>query len=176
MNYLDKAGTQELINQLKAFVDQYTGSSSVSLQTSETDKGKTLTISEEKPSQLFLNSVYPVGAMYFTVDANFRPADTFGGTWERVEDRYLMLAGSKYAPGSTGGSDTHTLTVEEMPAHTHTLTVGTYTNRNVSTSLFGTAAPTSSSEKTVSTDSTGSGTPINIIPSYYGVIGWRRTA
>lgn len=176
MDYLDKTGTQELINQLVDSVAKYSGSRSTSVEESDGANGKTLTINEEPAATLFLNQIYPVGAMYFTVDTAFDPAATFGGTWERIEDRYLMLAGSKYQPGTTGGSDTHTLTIDEMPAHVHTLTVGTFTDRDIATSLFGTTGATQAGNKTVTTDSTGSGSPINIIPSYYGVIGWRRTA
>lgn len=52
---------------------------------------------------------------------------------------YLVLAGSAYTAGSTGGESTHTLTVQEMSVHSHTVnahshaigldndtTVGTY--------------------------------------------------
>ena len=62
-----------------------------------------------------------------TVDVD--PSTLFGGTWERVKDKFLLTAGDNYAAGSTGGSTSHThtnpstgstaITVEQMPSHNH---------------------------------------------------------
>jgi microcystin-dependent protein len=43
----------------------------------------------------------------------------FGGTWERIQDRFLLAAGNTYAAGTTGGEAEHTLTIAEMPKHNH---------------------------------------------------------
>lgn len=67
-----------------------------------------------------LSKAYPVGAIYCsTVETN--PHDLFGfGTWEYIEQgRVLLSQGDKYSAGSTGGAETHTLTVQEMPKHNH---------------------------------------------------------
>lgn len=37
-------------------------------------------------------------------------------------NRFIVGAGSSYAVGATGGSNTVTLTVDQMPSHTHTIT------------------------------------------------------
>lgn len=66
-----------------------------------------------------INAVYPVGAIYISVSAT-SPATLFGGSWTRIQDRFLLAAGSEYAPGAAGGEATHKLTEAEMPAHTHT--------------------------------------------------------
>ena len=72
-------------------------------------------------------SMYPVGSIYLSVN-NVNPGTIFGGTWEQIQDRFLLAAGSTYAGGATGGTASHThttaghtLTVNEMPSHTHTL-------------------------------------------------------
>lgn len=49
------------------------------------------------------NRVYPVGAIYMSVDPT-SPASLFGGTWERLKDRFLLGAGDTYSAGTTGGS------------------------------------------------------------------------
>jgi microcystin-dependent protein len=36
-----------------------------------------------------------------------------------LRDRFVVAAGNKYSVGSTGGEETHTLTINEMPSHTH---------------------------------------------------------
>lgn len=72
-----------------------------------------------------LKKVYPVGSIYMsTVSTN--PATLFGfGTWEAMPAGRVLLAqgksswGTTYNAGSTGGEATHTLTVGEMPVHTH---------------------------------------------------------
>lgn len=62
---------------------------------------------------------YPVGEIRLSVDAT-DPASLWPGTtWERIQDCMLMLAGSTYAAGSSGGAASHTLTVDEMPSHKH---------------------------------------------------------
>lgn len=50
--------------------------------------------------------IYPVGSIYMSVN-NTSPATLFGGTWEQIEDRFLLAAGSTYTNGSTGGQATH---------------------------------------------------------------------
>lgn len=67
-------------------------------------------------------SIYPVGAIFLSVSAT-SPEKLFGGKWEQITDRFLLAAGSSYVAGSTGGEADHTLTVEEMPKHNHSLTV-----------------------------------------------------
>ena len=65
-----------------------------------------------------LDAVWPVGSLYLSA-ADSDPGVLFGGTWQRVKDRFLLAAGDVYEPGETGGEAQHTLTKAEMPAHTH---------------------------------------------------------
>lgn len=53
------------------------------------------------------------------------PSQFFGGTWERVEGKFLLGASDSYDAGSEGGEETHTLTESEMPSHTHSI-IGHY--------------------------------------------------
>ena len=66
-----------------------------------------------------VNLIYPVGSIYFSVN-DVSPATFLGGTWEQIKDTFLLCSGDTYSSGSTGGEATHTLTVDESPAHTHT--------------------------------------------------------
>lgn len=61
-----------------------------------------------------LDIIYPVGSFYIS-NNNISPASIIGGTWTKISNAVLRGA------DSTGyiGSDTHTLTEEEMPKHTH---------------------------------------------------------
>lgn len=68
--------------------------------------------------------MHPVGC-YYTSDKPTDPHKLFGGTWEPIQDTFLWCAGPKHAAGTSGGEETHTLTVEEFPQHTHKVTVFT---------------------------------------------------
>ena len=61
---------------------------------------------------------WPVGSIY-TSTKTTDPHELFGGTWEPIQDTFLWCSGPKHAAGTTGGEETHTLTVEEMPEHWH---------------------------------------------------------
>lgn len=55
----------------------------------------------------FLLAAHPVGSIYQTISPE-NPAVTFGGgTWERIENRFIMGASDTYPAGSTGGSTAH---------------------------------------------------------------------
>lgn len=48
-----------------------------------------------------------------------------------LRDRFIVGAGSSYSVGSTGGEDKHTLTIDEMPTHSHVLSLsGLTTNES----------------------------------------------
>lgn len=51
-------------------------------------------------------SAYPVGAIYISTSST-SPASLFGGSQTRIQNQFLLAAGSGYSAGSTGGSTTH---------------------------------------------------------------------
>ena len=58
---------------------------------------------------------YDVGDILTTASA-IDPAARWPGTeWTQIKDRFLLGAGDKHAISSTGGSETHTLTQDELP-------------------------------------------------------------
>ncbi len=70
-----------------------------------------------------LNLVYPVGSIYMAVN-NVNPSTLFGGTWEAWGSGKVPVGvdttDSDFSTvEAVGGEKTHTLTVEEMPTHTH---------------------------------------------------------
>ena len=119
------------------------------------------------------NKAYPVGSIYMSVNST-NPSTLFGGTWERIQDRFLLASGSTYSAGSTGGEATHTLTINEMPSHTHqTGQRASYGSGNAYASIgYNNSASTSNA----STSSTGGGQAHNNMPPYIAVYVWKRTA
>ena len=68
----------------------------------------------------FLNLVYPVGSIYWSSN-NTNPGTLFGGTWTQIKDKFILAAGDSYSNGATGGAATVTLTVSNMPSHSHSI-------------------------------------------------------
>ena len=70
---------------------------------------------------------YPVGSYYWSSD-DLSPNDLYGanaGTWIKMDQaRFMISAGSltrrELIAGDTGGNEKHTITEDELPAHTHT--------------------------------------------------------
>lgn len=77
-----------------------------------------------------LDYFYPVGSIYETSSDSFNPNSRWGGTWTKIQDKVLVGSGSLFPSGTTGGHKVvtytpagtvggHTLTVAEMPKHSH---------------------------------------------------------
>lgn len=49
------------------------------------------------------------------------PGNIIGDTWAKIESKFLLGQSSTYAIGKTGGAATHTLTVNEIPKHSHSI-------------------------------------------------------
>ena len=118
-----------------------------------------------------LAQTYPVGSIYLSVNGT-DPGTLFGGTWERLKDRFLLAAGDSYAAGAYGGEAAHTLTVDEMPAHQHDVT--TLPSNETGTEWAGASGV--SALRTQSTTIVGGGAAHNNMPPYLTVYMWKRTA
>ena len=87
----------------------------------------TLTVLGDIVAPIFLNKIFPIGAVYITYD-NKNPGNFLGGTWERFgQGRTLVGEGTgndgstsmSFTSNSTGGEFKHKLVLEEIPNHTH---------------------------------------------------------
>lgn len=98
-------------------------------------QGTIVTVNNEYKANFTNNDivdiVYPVGSIYMSVNS-ISPETLFGGVWERIMDKFLLGAGSTFLAGSIGGEASHTLTISEMPSHTHTQ--NEHTHEAISTS------------------------------------------
>ena len=129
-----------------------------------------------------LDYVYPVGAVFITMDSR-SPSALFGGTWERLTDAFLLGAGGKYTCGEIGGEESHTLTTAEMPRHNHLFSIGYHTSSDPMFDKSRTAVNFNDMAKTSqgSSDSstiweTGSSKAHNNMPPYLAVNMWRRVS
>lgn len=118
------------------------------------------------------DAIYPVGSIYMSVNAA-NPSTLFGGTWQRIQGRFLFAADSAHAAGTTGGEETHKLTVAEMPRHSHTIKGNSFYNYNREEIPFIGMRDHPASQNT---SSAGGDKPHNNMPPYLAVYIWKRTA
>ena len=67
---------------------------------SSSDKTK---LNNSYTKQDIIDMFYPIGTIYETLDSTFDPNIAWGGTWEQIEDKFLLAAGSTYAAGGPDG-------------------------------------------------------------------------
>lgn len=195
----DSADSAELAQKWAESDESPDGETDSESPTSETMSAKEWALyAKEQASAL---AAYPVGTVYIST-VNKSPATIFGGTWQELPAGHVLLVqgnstwGINYIAGSTGGEATHTLTLDEMPTHTHnasannagnhshTLNYGYDDNdaanssvdscwdvqKQISTSQAGTHS------HTVTIENTGGGQAHNNMPPYLAVYMWKRTA
>lgn len=115
---------------------------------------------------------YPVGAIFMSVDPT-SPAYLFGGSWERIQDKFLLASGTTYEAGSSGGSADSVIV-----AHSHALDRSALAaTGTVDTSFavkFSNASAYGAISMDLSTSSVGvSGVGKNM-PPYLTVYMWKR--
>lgn len=115
-----------------------------------------------------------VGEIVITTD-NASPASNYGGTWEQIKDVFLLAAGDTYTAGSTGGEATHTLTLSEMPSHSHTFTTAAGEVWNEGDFIMR-GSVESSNHIDNSTSRVGGDVAHNNMPPYLAVYVWKRIA
>lgn len=128
--------------------------------------------------------VNTVGAGLLSFNDDFSPSALFGGSWERITDRFLIGAGGSYALGSTGGEANVTLTVEQMPSHSHIRDIeNNILTPNPPATGMGAWSPctlnlgnVANDNHQVETRNTGGGQAHNNIPPYIAVNIWRKVA
>ena len=120
-----------------------------------------------------------------TLDTMDKVIAQYGGKrWSLIQDKFLIGAGGKYAGGVTGGEETHALTINELPSHTHDVVyiqgttprkAGLYrTNagngNGFEAGSYGETGSNRIGEYTVT--KTGGSEPMNILPPYIAVYIW----
>ena len=117
------------------------------------------------------DAIYPVGSIYLAYN-HTNPATLFGGTWVRINNAFLWAVDAEGAIGKTGGASEVTLTVSQIPSHSH----GSVYSQHATTTKDKAWYSTSGSSLAYGPVSTGGGQPHNNMPPYIQVAAWRRTA
>ena len=118
------------------------------MQTLETEVNKLKSVTKT------IDDIYPVGSIYLSTNLATASdvSNKLGGTWESYAlGRTLVGVGNSdqnFNAGETGGESNHTLSVTEMPSHSHD-----YSGKTGIGKAFGTLSP-------ILADATGTGTII----------------
>ena len=134
-------------------------------------------------SIISLSDVYPVGSIYINASDGTNPGTLLGfGTWVafgagRVPVGIDATQTEFDTAEETGGAKTHTLTISEMPSHTHNLGSkdstagdgGSFNEEFIEDPADTTNGPN------VTSSSTGGGSAHNNLQPYIVVYMWKRT-
>lgn len=142
---------------------------------------------ENKLKEKILNSIYPVGSILMNTSGvnpgtgdKTRGVEGMGGTWVqwgsgRVPVGFNGSDNDFISPEKVGGEKRHTLTVGELPAHTHRVRGMGTSNDSPSGTVYIKAAR-NSQEGSAYTESAGSGQAFNLMQPYIVCYMWKRTA
>jgi len=125
-------------------------------------------------------SIYPVGSIYINAAVATNPATLLGfGTWAAFGAGRVMVGldatDSDFDTAQeTGGAKTHTLSVSEIPSHTHTSSLRG--NGEDELQSIPSASDNTDPSLTMTTNATGGGGSHNNVQPYVVVYMWRRTA
>ena len=163
-----------------------TDSTKINLEVADTDDlvlkltGGDVGLQSQILSQALL-SVYPVGSIYINAGVATNPGTLLGfGTWSAFGSGRVIVGVDSTdtdfdSVRETGGAktDSHALTIAELPAHTHNVTMSTNDTDNDNLSEGNT-----SGTSTHPTSSTGGGAAHShdIVQPYITAYMWRRTA
>lgn len=128
-------------------------------------------------SGVTIDQIYPVGSFYFT-SSSINPSVLFGGTWRQIKDKFLLSCGDKYANGSVGGEEVHTLSVNELPSHNHNIWKRTASQVDFSSGFdvmhFSGNMYGEQYQIHFETANTGGNQPHNNMPPYLALYVWER--
>lgn len=124
----------------------------------------------------------PVGTIIQSEDDTFNPNTKYTGTtWVQIKGKMIIGRDTDdtdfQTSGLTGGSKTHTQTIQEMPSHTHGADAALWIQANG----YGTVNPGASAQANRaniynSLDKTGGGQAMDIMNPYEVANIWKRTA
>ena len=130
------------------------------------------------------NLVYPVGSVYVNATVSTNPATLLGvGTWVAYGEGRVPVgkagSGTFDTLGATGGAETHTLTLNEIPSHNHNNGSYQYLLLSNGSATIADTDSTSGEPNLAqqgAIQAAGGGAAHNNLQPYIVVYMWKRTA
>jgi len=134
-------------------------------------------------NESLIDFFYLVGTIYQSSDNSFNPNTKWGGTWIKIEGRFILGSNSTKSVGDTGGADKVTIENRHLPDHTHSYAIHSctfeetkiYNSVTDTTRLYANGAATSVGN-TSGWRATSQVDQLDILPPYEVVNIWKRTA
>ena len=128
-------------------------------------------------------AAFPVGSIYMNCSNATNPGTLLGfGTWASFGAGRVLVgldSGDSDFDGAeeTGGSKTHTLSIAELPAHTHTISGNiSRSGHSYENHQYNSRLPGENYDTNPNVSNTGSGSAHNNVQPYIVVYMWKRTA
>lgn len=122
---------------------------------------------------------HPVGSLYIS-ESPTSPAELYGGTWERIEGKFIMGASDAYPAGSTGGSKSVILKQSNLPSGKFRVISDSGEGIGITTGSLASGTRRfygiGGAEPYPYVNLGGNDSPVNTIPPYYSMYIWRRVA
>lgn len=123
-----------------------------------------------------LDNVFKIGYVWVSYTST-SPASIIGGTWAAITGRFPYFN----AGVSTGGSNTHTLTVSQMPKHNHSMSIWLNNGTSGGSPTYGFTYSdfggyNGGNWDTRLVSEVGGNGSHNNMPAYQTLYAWRRTA
>lgn len=120
---------------------------------------------------------------FWVSDGPTSPASFIGGTWERIEGKFIMGASDTYPAGSTGGNLQMILSPENIPAVGFAIPTNDTQKNDIHVDKWDFMASVSQETTDGGRDHSGlysstnnGNSPVDILNPYYSMYIWRRVA
>lgn len=104
-----------------------------------------------------------------TIPIGWAICDGQNGTPD-LRGRFILGSNDEYVVGSTGGSESHALTIDELPQHSHTVSSVEVTESLLGGSLFSGGEDEIAPSDEAMSGETGQGDSFDIMPPYYVLV------
>nr|DAL38994.1 MAG TPA_asm: Baseplate structural protein [Caudoviricetes sp.] len=127
-----------------------------------------------------IDNFYPVGSIYQST-APTNPTTFMGGVWERFGNGRVLVGVDEAdadfnTANKTGGEKTHTLTIDEMPSHSHRQYVSANNGNDSIRRDWSSDGASRAYDQGMETGRAGGNRPHNNLQPYVTLYRWRRTA
>ncbi len=130
-----------------------------------------------------IDAIYPVGSLYFSMN-EVNPETFLTGTWERIQNQFLLASSSTYPVGTTGGSIGHHHTLNNAYARIgcargvmyYHRKYGTAINYNQTVDDPSFSHTDRQANQNVGTSLDGRTDNTSLLPPYIAVSIWKRVA